>query len=132
MTQKYDYFSERIKTRILLQLQKIETEIFHDIIRFQIMLQRLEAILVFYRPFFFWSFAINVLLVVFNPNIVSAIITKLILTLFVWYLVKETSSKKTLIFYKNLGLSDFKLFAALFLIDIFITIGFLLIMQEFI
>lgn len=96
------------------------------------MMQKLEAIYIFYRPFFFWSFAINILQFVFNPNLIPAIITKLILIFFVWYLVKETGNKKTLIFYKNIGISDFRLFASFLLIDISITVGFLLIMKEFV
>lgn len=96
------------------------------------MLQRLEAILMFYKPYFFWSFAINITLVIFNPNLVPILITKLLLTLFLWYFMKETSAKRKLIFYKNLGISNSKLFLTLFLIDIFITIPFVLLIQAFI
>ena len=95
------------------------------------MLQRLEAILVFYKPFFFWSFAINVLLIIFNPHLVPIVITKLFFTLFLWYLMKETNAKQKLIFYKNLGISNFKLFSTLFLIDIIITIPTILLIQVF-
>ena len=96
------------------------------------MLQRFEAILLFYKPYVLWSFAINILIVIFNPHIIPTIITKLFLTIFIWYLISETSSKKKLIFYKNLGISSFQLFASLFLIDIFITLAFLMVIQEFI
>lgn len=96
------------------------------------MLQRFEAILLFYKPYMLWSFAINILIVIFSPHIFPAIVTKLVLTFFIWYLVNETYTQKKLDFYKNLGISTFKLFASLFLIDIFITIAFLLVMQEFI
>jgi len=95
------------------------------------MLQRFEAILLFYKPYVLWSFVINILIVIFSPHIFPAIITKLVLTFFIWYFINETNSSKRLIFYKNLGISSFQLFAALFLIDIFITIAFLLVMQEF-
>ncbi len=96
------------------------------------MLHRFEAILLFYKPFFAGSFAINIFLVIFNPYIVPAIITKLVLTLLVWFFVRETNSKQKLIFYKNLGISNFRLFAFIFLIDSFITVLFLLVMKEFI
>ncbi len=36
--------------------------------------------------------------------------------------MKETNAKRKLIFYKNLGILNFRLFSTLFLIDIFITI----------
>lgn len=100
--------------------------------RFQHMLQRFEAILLFYKPYVTWSFAINILIVIFSPHILPAIVTKLVLTFFICYLIQETNARKKLIFYKNLGISTFKLFASLFLIDIFITIAFVLVMQEFI
>jgi hypothetical protein len=96
------------------------------------MLQRLEAILLFYKPYMLWSFAINILIITFNPHIIPTVVTKLVLTFFLWYLVNETNARKKLIFYKNIGISTFKLFASLFLIDIFITLSFLLVMQEFI
>ena len=96
------------------------------------MMQRFEAILLFYRPLFIWSFAVNVLIIIVNPHVFTTVITKLLLTIFVWYLINETNRERKLIFYKNLGISTFKLFSAIFLIDVFITIGFLLIMQEFI
>lgn len=108
------------------------TKIFVKIIRFQIMIQRFEAILVFYQPFFFWSFAINILIIIINPSIVAAVLTKLFLTLILRFLMNETSSKKSLVFYKNLGLSNLKLFSSMFLIDISISITFLLVMREFI
>ncbi len=96
------------------------------------MIKRFEAILLFYKPYVLWSFAINILIVTLNPHMVPAIITKLVLTFFLWYLVNETSARKKLIFYKNLGISTFRLFSSLFLIDIFITVTFLLVIQEFI
>lgn len=151
MLQKYDYFYERIKTsshlnkcqynrKHLIELQikcgfrisKPTLKIILHKIRFNKMLQRFEAILLFYRPYVLWSFAINILIIVFSPHIFPAIITKFFLTLFIWYLVNETNARKRLIFFKNLGISSFRLFASLFLIDIIITISFLLIMQEFI
>lgn len=91
------------------------------------MKQRLGAIFLFYRPFFLWSMAVNILIVIFNPYILPSIITKLLLTFFVWYLVHETSAKRKLIFYKNLGISTGRLFSTLFLIDMIITITFLLL-----
>ncbi|RXJ50575.1 hypothetical protein [Gelidibacter gilvus] len=96
------------------------------------MTHRLGAILLFYKPFFLWSMAINVLIVIFNPYILPSIITKLLLTFFVWFLVRETNIKRKLIFYKNLGISTWRLFSTLFVIDVAITISFLMLMKAFI
>ena len=95
-------------------------------------MQRISAIFLFYRPMFIWSFSVTILIAIFNPLIFPAIITKLFLTIFAWYLVNETNTRQKLIFYKNLGISTFRLYSSIFLIDIFITIGFLIIIKEFI
>ncbi|MBJ7879405.1 hypothetical protein JEM65_01870 [Gelidibacter salicanalis] len=95
-------------------------------------MHRLGAIFLFYRPYFVWSMTINILIVIFNPYILPSIITKLLLTFFVWYLVHETGAKRKLLFYKNLGISTWRLFTTLFFIDITITITFLLLMKVFV
>lgn len=95
-------------------------------------MQQFQAILIFYKPYFLWSCAINTIIISFNPHFVPLLLTKLMLTVFLWYLMNETHGKRKLIFYKNLGISTFRLFATLFLIDIFITIIFLQFITEFI
>lgn len=96
------------------------------------MTHRLGAILLFYKPFFLWSMGINILIVIFTPHVLPSIITKLLLTFFVWFLVRETNAKRKLIFYKNLGVSTWRLFSTLFVIDMVITISFLLLIKAFI
>ena len=97
------------------------------------MLNQLFAILYYYRTFAFWSFGINILLLIFgSSNLVLALITKLFLVVLLYYLVSETDAKQKLTFYKNLGVSNLKLFSILYLIDALITIGFLSLMNEFI
>jgi hypothetical protein len=95
------------------------------------MIQQFGAILLFYRPLFYWSFAINFLLFFINVHIVPIIIAKLFLVLFLWYLTLETGAKRKLIFYKNLGISTFKLFGFIFMVDVIFTVLFILLMQEF-
>ena len=95
-------------------------------------MQRFLAILAFYRPFVFGSIIVNIAITIVNPFIIPAVITKLLLTVFVWYLVNETRARRKLIFYNNLWISSVKLFSILFLIDIFITIGFIEVIKEFI
>jgi len=95
-------------------------------------MQQLMSIMTFYRSFILWSFSINIIITIVNPNVFAAIVTKLLLTIFLWYFVNETSAKRKLVFYKNLGISTFKLFSVLFFVDILITITFLLLIKEFI
>lgn len=108
--------------------QKINSLQFRSIV----MTHRLGAILQFYKPFFLWSMAINILIVIFTPYFFPTIITKLLLTCFIWYVFHETNAKRKLIFYKNLGISTWQLFTMLFIFDIIITISFLLIIKAFI
>lgn len=95
-------------------------------------MQKLSSILLFYKPYFLWSFAINILVTIFNPEIMTAIGTKLFLVVFLWYYISYTKGKRLLSFYNNIGVSTFKLFISVFVIDITITIGYLLIIKEFI
>ena len=95
-------------------------------------MQQFLSILAFYRPLVLWSFIINIIITIVNPYIFPAIITKLLLTIFVWYLVNETGAKRKLTLYKNLGISPLKLFSSLFLIDTLLTLSFLYIIKEFI
>ncbi len=94
-------------------------------------MQQFLTILAFYRPFVVWSLVINAILGFINPLIIPAIVTKLFLTVFVWYIVTETNAKRKLTFYKNLGISTIKLFSILFLVDISITVSFLVVFKEF-
>lgn len=61
-----------------------------------------------------------------------AIVTKLLLTIFVWYLVNQTNAKRKLAIYRRLGISALKLFSILFLVDISITISFIVVIKEYI
>ena len=88
-------------------------------------MQQFLTILTFYRPFVLWSLFINVGIAIVYPFIIPAITTKLFLAVFVWYLVSETSARKRLEFYKRLGISTFRLFSILFIVDILLTIAFL-------
>lgn len=94
-------------------------------------MQRLLAILTFYKSFVVFSFAITTTVAFFNPHLMPAIVTKLFLTVFAWYYVKETKNRRKLVFYKNLGISCFKLFLSLFVIDCIFTVIFLIVFKEF-
>ena len=95
-------------------------------------MHQLKSILSFYKQFVVWSFIINIAIAIVFPFVSTAILTKLLLTIFVWYMVSETDAKRKLISYKNLGVSTLKLFSVLFLVDIFFTITFIVVIKEFI
>lgn len=95
-------------------------------------MQQFLTILAFYRPFVIWSFLVNIAITIVYPFIMPAIITKLFLVIFVWYLARETNFRRKLCFYKNLGISPFRLFSVLFVFDVLITICFLVVIKEFI
>lgn len=95
-------------------------------------MQQFLTILAFYRPFILGSFVVNIAIAIVYPFVIPAIITKLFMTVFVWHMVNQTSARKKLTFYKKLGVSPFKLFFSLFLLDITATIGFIVIIKEFI
>lgn len=94
-------------------------------------MQRFLAILAFYKSFVAWSFLVTAIVGFFNPHLAPAIITKLFLTVFAWYYVKETNQRRKLTFYKNLGISPLTLFTIMFLVDCVLTIIFLIIFKEF-
>jgi hypothetical protein len=96
------------------------------------MTDRLGAILLFYKPYFIWSFAINILLTFVYPQILPAILTKLFLTIILWYLIKESNAKRKLSFYNNLGISSIRLFTSIFIIDVLIMIIYLSFIKVFI
>jgi len=95
-------------------------------------MQKLGSIILFYKPFFLWSFAINILITIFNPQIITAIGTKLVLVVILWYFLNNVKGKKLLIFYNKLGVSNFMLFGTVFFIDVFLTMTYLLLIKEFI
>ncbi|MBN4070432.1 hypothetical protein JYT76_02010 [Olleya sp. AH-315-F22] len=94
-------------------------------------MRQLLSILAFYRPFVIWSFVVNIVIAFVYPFVFIAILTKLLLTVFVWYMANETNVKRKLILYRALGVSAFKLFSVLFLVDIILTITFMLVIKEF-
>ncbi|TXG35462.1 hypothetical protein FUA22_15640 [Seonamhaeicola maritimus] len=95
-------------------------------------MQQLSSILMFYRPLVLWSFLINIILSFFKVEIITILITKLFLIGFLWYITNETNGKQKLLFCKNLGISTLKLFSLLYLIDLLLSIPFLIILREFV
>ncbi|MBN4084925.1 hypothetical protein JYT89_01140 [Flavobacteriaceae bacterium AH-315-B10] len=94
-------------------------------------MRQLLSILAFYKPFVIWSFVINIAITFVYPFVFIAILTKLLLTVFVWYIANETNVKHKLMLYRALGVSTFKLFSVLFLVDTIITITFMIVIKEF-
>ncbi|MUU78062.1 hypothetical protein [Winogradskyella endarachnes] len=94
-------------------------------------MNRFLAILSFYKPFVVWSFIATTICAFFSTHLIPAIVTKLFLTVFAWYYMNETNNKRKLTFYQNLGISTFKLFSVVFIVDCFLTVIFLTLFSEF-
>lgn len=60
------------------------------------------------------------------------LILKVLLVVFLWYYLYETPAKQKLLYFKNLGISTLKMFSYLVIIDLIISVPFLLILEEFI
>ncbi|MFC4720803.1 hypothetical protein ACFO5O_00610 [Geojedonia litorea] len=95
-------------------------------------MQRFEAIILFYKPLFLWSFAANIAITLFNPLLFQAFIAKLFLTIFARYYVIQSDTKQKLTTFKSLGISEFKLFSFLYIIDVCIMSIYLVLIKEFI
>ncbi len=95
-------------------------------------MQQLFSIFVFYRPFILWSLSINAVLSFFKFEIFIIAIIKLFLVGFLWYFLNETTARRKLMLYKNLGISTFKLFSLLYLIDFALSLPFLIVLREFV
>ncbi|MBT8304910.1 MAG: hypothetical protein KJP09_10605 [Bacteroidia bacterium] len=94
-------------------------------------MRKLSSILDYYKSLFLWSFLVNVFIVLYNPNLVSAIITKLLLTLMVWFIIANSKRRRIVVF-RNAGISSLTLFSMLFVIDAILTSAFVLVMKEFV
>ncbi len=95
-------------------------------------MQQLISILIFYRPFIIWSLVVNMFFSFLRFEVVMIMISKLFLFFLLWHILNETRAKRVLRLYKGLGVSTAKLFSLLFLMDLIISIPFLLILKEFI
>jgi len=95
-------------------------------------MQRFEAIFVFYKPFFVWSFLINILLIIVTQNISIVILTKLFLLILIQCFLIETKTKSKFLMGDNLDISHMKLLALAFLLDTLVTISFFKILKVFI
>ncbi|AUC82220.1 hypothetical protein CW733_08800 [Lacinutrix sp. Bg11-31] len=96
------------------------------------MLNQFRAILFYYKPIAIWSFVVTILITIYNPGIVCALLTKLFLMLLFLLMINDRSMRRKLKFYKMVGVSNFKLVATLYAIDSLITCSFLLLIKGFI
>ena len=96
------------------------------------MLNRFRAILFYYKPISIWSFIVTLLITIYSPEIISALLTKLFLMALFWLMINDRSIRKKLKFYKMVGFSNLKLVTMLYIIDCFVTCSFLLLIKGFI
>lgn len=94
-------------------------------------MQQLLSILLFYRPFIIWSLIINMVFSFLKFNVSLIVASKLLLVFLLWHVFNETHAKRKLLFYKKLGVPAIKLFTLLFIVDLILSIPFLIILKEF-
>lgn len=95
-------------------------------------MQQFYSIFVFYKPLIIWSIALNMVLLFLKYEMFPILILKVLLVVFLWYYLYETPAKQKLLYFKNLGISTLKMFSYLVIIDLIISVPFLLILEEFI
>ena len=95
-------------------------------------MKRLFPIIIFYRSLIMWSFIINILLSVIGLNFIIIALIKVLLLFFLWQLIDDFIDRKTLRVFRNRGFSILKLFLFVYLVDITLSIPFLLVLGEFI
>lgn len=89
------------------------------------MIKQLKSIFYLYKSFFIWSLLINLLFVLLQtPDIRLILIVKILLLLFTYYVLIKTNGNQKLMLYKILGISNFKLFASIYVIDLIFNILF--------
>ncbi|APX99648.1 hypothetical protein CLV86_2674 [Lacinutrix venerupis] len=96
------------------------------------MLNQFRAILFYYKHLAAWSFIVTLLLTIYSPGIISALLTKLFLIGLFYFMISDRNIRKKLKFYKMAGVSNLRLVAILYFIDCFITCSFLILIEGFI
>ena len=56
-------------------------------------MQQLFSIFIFLKPYILWSVGINMVLSFFKYEIIPILIVKLLLVVFLWYLINESKTK---------------------------------------
>ena len=95
-------------------------------------MNRLGAILIFYKSLFIWSFLINVLLIIVTPYIFITILTKLFLVILILLFMNETNTKYSLLTFEKGNISQMKLFGIIFVLDTLMTTSTLSTIKVFI
>ena len=95
-------------------------------------MNRLGAILIFYKSLFIWSFLINVLLIIVTPYIFITILTKLFLVILILLFMNETKTKYSLLIFEKGNISQMKLFGIVFVLDTLMTTSTLSTIKVFI
>lgn len=96
------------------------------------MLNPWRALLFYYRPLALWSVITTIILLIFSPAMIAALVTKFFLMTLFSLMISDRGLREKLGLYKMLGISNYKLFLILYLIDCILTCRFLLLIKGFI
>ena len=92
----------------------------------------LKSILAYYRPLFFWSCFINLIVLIMSQSLVLTLLTKLFLVILFGFLLRDFGVRRKIGFYKMVGVSNFKLLSIIYVIDCSVMLSFLFLIQGFI
>jgi len=96
------------------------------------MRKQLKSIFNYYKPLAQWSLLVTLGLISVQPNLILAVSTKLFLTFVLWMLLTDRKVRQRLRFYKISGVSNFKFFSVLFLLDSVLTVSIIIGIKGFI
>ena len=79
-----------------------------------------------------WSFVFTIGVLAIQPNLLLAVSTKLFLIYVLYLMLNDLKIRKKLGFYRISGVSDFKFFGVIFLIDSILTTFLIVLIKGFI
>jgi hypothetical protein len=75
---------------------------------------------------------VTLAIMIINPVLILALCTKLVLVILLWIMLGDRSLRQRLRYYRISGVSNFKFFAVLFILDSIFTCSFMAILKGFI
>ncbi|MGB1308872.1 MAG: hypothetical protein ACPG6B_08175 [Oceanihabitans sp.] len=94
-------------------------------------MKSIKNIFIYYKALFWWSFTINLIVLLISKSILLTVVTKLFITLLFGLLLNDFSVRRKIGFYKMVGVSNLKLLSILFIIDCLVSFLFILLIKGF-
>lgn len=95
-------------------------------------MKRLIPYFLFYRSYAIWSLATTFIMVVAEFQLISIACSKILLAYMLWHWLDLHSGKKAIDYIVKQELSTSQFFGIIYIIDLIISLPFLLILKEFV